>query len=334
MATSRRSLVSLSAATLITAFGLTLCPAAAFAAPSAPASASDIQAQIVQKQHDLETVAEQFNDAKIALDQQNDQLGQAKARLQAQQAGLQQLVAAVGTVSASVYKGPQLSGLSTLMTSTSPREVLEKLDTIDMINDHNNAALTNLADAEQQAAQTQAKAQSATDAANATEADLASKKKKQMESELPQLQAQLAALSPAAAAQVMDTSGGTAIAAVSAGTGGTATAQGAVSAALSRLGKPYVWAASGPNALDCFGLTMWAYGQVGISLPHSSSAQGGSGPSVSLSALQPGDLVFMPGHVGMYIGNGQVVHAPTEGDVVKVVGLSSMHWTSAARPDA
>ncbi|MEO6955295.1 MAG: NlpC/P60 family protein [Antricoccus sp.] len=333
MATSRRSLVSLSAATLITAFGLTLCPAAAFAAPSAPASASDIQAQIVQKQHDLEAVAEQYNDAKIALDQQNDQLGQAKASLQAQQADLQQLVAAVGTVSASVYKGPQLSGLSTLMTSTSPREVLEKLDTIDMINDHNNGALTNLAAAEQKAAQTQAKAQAATDAAKATEADLASKKK-QMESELPQLQSQLAALSPAAAAQVMDTAGGTAIAAVSAGTGGTATAQGAVSAALSRLGKPYVWAASGPNAFDCSGLTMWAYGQVGISLPHSSSAQGGSGPSVSLSALQPGDLVFMPGHVGMYIGNGQVVHAPTEGDVVKVVALSSMQWTSAARPAA
>lgn len=333
MATSRRSLVSLSAATFITAFGLTLCPAAAFAAPSAPASASDIQAQIVQKQHDLEAVAEQFNDAKIALDQQNDQLGQAKASLQAQQASLQQLVAAVGTVSASVYKGPQLSGLSTLVTSASPQEVLEKLDTIAMINDHNNAALTNLAVAQQQAAQTQANAQSATDAAKATETDLASKKK-QMESELPKLQAQVAALSPAAVAQVMDTSGGTAIAAVSAGTGGTATAQGAVSAALSRLGKPYVWAASGPNAFDCSGLTMWAYGQVGISLPHSSSAQGGSGPSVSLSALQPGDLVFMPGHVGMYIGNGQVVHAPTEGDVVKVVALSSMQWTSAARPAA
>lgn len=333
MASSRRSAVSLCAATIVTAFGLTLCPVAAYAVPSAPASASDIQAQIVQKQHDLEIVAEQYNDAKIALDQQNDQLGQAQASLNAQQASLQQLAAAVGTVSASVYKGPQLSGLSTLMTSTSPQEVLEKLDTIDTINDHNNGALAKLAAAEQQAAQTQATAQSAADAAKATEADIASKKK-QMESELPQLQAQLAVLSPAAAAQVMDTSGGTTIAAVSAGTGGTAAAQGAVSAALSRLGKPYVWAASGPNAFDCSGLTMWAYGQVGISLPHSSSAQRGSGPSVSLSALQPGDLVFMPGHVGMYIGNGQVVHAPTPGDVVKVVALSSMHWTSAARPAA
>lgn len=336
MATSRRPVIALSAATIVAAFGLTLCPAAAYAAPAAStASASDIQAQIVQKQHDLEVVAEQYNDAKIALDKQNAQLADAQASLQAQQGNLKQLVAAVGTVSASVYKGPQLSGVGTLMTSSSPQEVLDKLTTITTINDHNNTALVELAAAQKTAAATQAQAQSATDAAKATEADLASKKN-QMSAELPQLQTQLAALSPAAVTQVLDTSGGTAVAPVSvvAGGGGSAAAQGAVSAALSRLGKPYVWAASGPNAFDCSGLTMWSYGQVGMSLPHSSSAQRGSGPSVSLSALAPGDLVFMPGHVGMYIGNGQVIHAPTTGDVVKVVALSSMHWTSAARPAA
>ncbi|WP_194291421.1 C40 family peptidase, partial [Cumulibacter manganitolerans] len=120
-------------------------------------------------------------------------------------------------------------------------------------------------------------------------------------------------------------------AARSAGTGGSGTAQGAVQAALSKLGSPYVWGAAGPNSFDCSGLTMWAYGQVGVSLPHSSSAQAAAGTTVPLSSLAPGDIVWMPGHVGMYIGNGQVVHAPTTGDVVKVVALSSMGWQKGIR---
>ena len=92
----------------------------------------------------------------------------------------------------------------------------------------------------------------------------------------------------------------------------------AVQYALSQVGDAYVYGAAGPDAFDCSGLTMMAWAQAGVSLPHSSSAQMGSGTPVSQSELAPGDLVFYyspVSHVGIYIGNGQIVHAanPTSG---------------------
>jgi peptidoglycan DL-endopeptidase CwlO len=100
----------------------------------------------------------------------------------------------------------------------------------------------------------------------------------------------------------------------------------AVAAAESRVGDPYVWGAAGPDEFDCSGLVMWAYEQAGISLPHFSGAQFADTTQVSMSDLQPGDLVFPsdPGqHVAMYIGNGMIVQAPYTGADVQIVPLSS-----------
>ncbi|MFC4333916.1 C40 family peptidase [Salininema proteolyticum] len=91
--------------------------------------------------------------------------------------------------------------------------------------------------------------------------------------------------------------------------------------ALAQVGKPYVWAASGPDGYDCSGLMLDAYNQVGISLPHNAAAQYNMVAHISKDELQPGDFVFYNGlqHVGMYIGQGLVVHAPTFGQPVQVV---------------
>jgi cell wall-associated NlpC family hydrolase len=106
---------------------------------------------------------------------------------------------------------------------------------------------------------------------------------------------------------------------------------GAAGAAMSQLGTPYVWGGAAPGGFDCSGLVMWAYGQVGVSLPHSSYAQYSAGVAVSRDQLQPGDLVFFDGlgHVGIYIGGDQFVHAPHTGDVVKISSLSEGWYTSA-----
>ena len=98
----------------------------------------------------------------------------------------------------------------------------------------------------------------------------------------------------------------------------------AAAAALSQLGVPYVWAGADPSGFDCSGLIMWAYSQVGVSLPHLASAQYGMGVPVPLDALQPGDLISFhgSGHIGMYIGGGQFVESPQTGDVVKVSTLA------------
>jgi len=99
---------------------------------------------------------------------------------------------------------------------------------------------------------------------------------------------------------------------------------GVVGVALSMLGVPYVWGGSSPAGFDCSGLVMWAFAQVGVSLPHSSYAQYSYGVPVSRDQLEPGDLVFFDGlgHVGIYIGNDEFVEAPHTGDVVKISSLS------------
>jgi cell wall-associated NlpC family hydrolase len=105
---------------------------------------------------------------------------------------------------------------------------------------------------------------------------------------------------------------------------------GVVGVALSQLGTPYVWAGSSPGGFDCSGLVMWSFAQVGVSLPHSSYAMYGYGVPVSRDQLEPGDIVFFDGlgHVGIYIGADQFVHAPHTGDVVKISSLDDP-WYAA-----
>ena len=108
----------------------------------------------------------------------------------------------------------------------------------------------------------------------------------------------------------------------------------AVSKALSKLGTPYRWGAMGPNAFDCSGLVKWSFAQAGKSLPRTSRAQASAGTPVSKANLQPGDLVFFYkpiSHVGIYIGNGKIVHASRKGQPVKVSDMGRMKFTKAVR---
>jgi len=100
-----------------------------------------------------------------------------------------------------------------------------------------------------------------------------------------------------------------------------------VSVAMRYLGTPYVWGGASPSGFDCSGLVMYAFAQVGVSLPHSSYAQYGMGSPVSRDQLQPGDVVFFDGlgHVGIYVGGGSFIHAPHTGDVVKISSISGWY---------
>lgn len=104
----------------------------------------------------------------------------------------------------------------------------------------------------------------------------------------------------------------------------------AVATAKKQIGKPYRWGAIGPSAFDCSGLTRFAWAAAGVALPHSSRGQYYSFPRVEMEDLQPGDLVYRPGHIGMYVGEGRMVHSPQSGESVRVSPLGRV--LGAVRP--
>ncbi|GAA3422601.1 C40 family peptidase [Streptosporangium vulgare] len=114
----------------------------------------------------------------------------------------------------------------------------------------------------------------------------------------------------------------------------------ALTAAIGKLGRPYVWGAEGPDSFDCSGLVQWAYAQAGIKVPRVTHQQFVSGPQIPLSQAQPGDLLFWrhdptnPGyvsHVAIYWGDGKMLHAPRTGDVVKLVPVTTRNFAGAVR---
>ncbi|WP_328617348.1 NlpC/P60 family protein [Amycolatopsis sp. NBC_00355] len=238
---------------------------------------------------------------------------------------------------ASFTSGVQLNKLSALLAGTSTQDFLDRSSALEVIATDKNSAMDNLSGAAEKAKTAE---KTATDAAKkATDArDAAAKltsdiegKKKNLQTQIDQIEAQSKTLSSADKAAQKDTGGKAPT--VKAATGA---AQTAVNAALSKLGSAYVWGATGPSTFDCSGLMQWAYKQAGISLPRNSAAQAGFGTSVSRDQLQPGDLVayYSPvSHIGMYIGDGKMVHAPTSGDVVKISPLMS-EYAGATRPTA
>ncbi|MBC3191231.1 C40 family peptidase [Pseudonocardia sp. C8] len=116
---------------------------------------------------------------------------------------------------------------------------------------------------------------------------------------------------------------------------GSANGLQALAAAKSKLGAPYQWGATGPSAFDCSGLMVWAFEKVGVDLPRTSKAQSQmDGQDVSKDELKPGDMVFFyspVSHVGIYAGNGKVLHASTSGEPVKYSDIDDMPFHNAVR---
>ncbi|MGY6759981.1 C40 family peptidase [Klenkia terrae] len=328
--------------TLFAAAGVLLTASPAVAAPgdtAEPTTSAEAAQLIVDRGQQLEVLTEQFNDARVALDTDQAAADQAAATAQAAQAALEAARGSVTDVARTAYQGgSQLTSLQALLTSTSAGEFVEQTATLDLLSQHNTDVLSEAqqadeaaAAAQQQAEQTTAQAQAQLDAVTAQQADL--------NAQIADYQAQYDALTAAERAAVA-AAGDTAPAASSSSgsssaptspvgsvVANSAAAQTAVDTALAQVGDPYVWAAAGPDSFDCSGLVQYAYAAAGIAAPHSSKAQAVMGQSVSRGELQPGDLVafYSPvSHIGIYIGNGMMVHAPTSGDVVKVSSIDAM----------
>ena len=314
--------------------------ATAVPAQAAPASRAEAAALVAAKGHELEVVTEQFNEARETLDAQ-------RAAAEAAGATLQQAVAALATaqqqvrgIARSAWTGEGLSSFQALLTSDSADDFVDRMSTLQLVAGHENDILSAAAGANAAAAQAQASAQDSAAQARATY-DRVAAQQADLQKQVADYQAvydQLSAAEKRAAADAAPQRASRADRETPAASGpvvaSSDAAQIAVDTAMAQRGKPYVWAASGPGSFDCSGLTAYAYRAAGISLPHSSALQARMGQAVSRANLQPGDLVFFYSpisHVGIYLGNGQMVHAPTSGDVVKVSSVDSMGGFAGGR---
>jgi peptidoglycan DL-endopeptidase CwlO len=311
--------------------GVLVSTVPAQAAPSTSAEAAEL---VAAHGHQLEVITEQFNEARETL---AGQLATAEAagaeleRVTAQLAAAQQQVRGLAR---SAYTGSGLGSFQALLTSDTADDFVDRMATLQLVAGHQNGILEQAAVANVAAAQAQAAAQQA--AATAQEQyDAVAAQKAALEADIAEYRAAFDQLSAqeqqvAVAGHDDDRASRSVEREEPAPSGpivaGSSAAQVAIDMAMAQRGKPYVWAGSGPGSFDCSGLTAYAFAAAGVSLPHSSRMQSQMGQSVSRDALQPGDLVFFyspVSHVGIYIGNGQMVHAPSSGDVVKVAPLMS-----------
>jgi cell wall-associated NlpC family hydrolase len=352
--------------------GLVVPSASADQMSSLQAQASALAARITSLGNQEEALAEQYDAAQYKLTTLQTQVSSAKAQLASAQASVSAARAALEADAIQAYvdggSGP-MSGSNSVQGAEAGVLRAEYVDTLatdqsDAIDQFHLATLQEQAAASAlQRQETAASHQLASINSDRNQVQSAqvqlSAQQTQVSTEIQKLKAQEAAAAAAAraaqqaaarqaaeaqaaalaaaAAQLQNDAGG--------GGGGGATdvnytppppgsgASGAVAAAESRVGDWYQWGAAGPNTFDCSGLVMWAYAQVGISLPHYSGAQYDDTTHIPMSDLQPGDLVFFsdPGeHVAMYIGNGEIIEAPHTGAQVHIVPMYS-EFTLASR---
>ncbi|MGZ4608469.1 MAG: C40 family peptidase [Blastococcus sp.] len=310
----------------------------ALPAQAAPTTAAEAAQLMAARSHDLEVLTEKFDTAGVRLAADEAVVKAATVKLQQATATLGRAQQEVRGIARSAFTGGS-SPFQALMTSKNADDFVGKMTTLETIAGHQNAVLQVAADANLAAAQAQATARKAAAAARAQYKSLLAQQAT-LKAQVAQFQKDFSRLSAAeqravvAAPERASRADRPAPVATGPIVAGSQVAQIVVDTALAQRGKPYVWAAAGPDSFDCSGLVDYAFAAAGIGLPHSSLLQSQMGRPVSRSQLQPGDLVFFyspVSHVGIYIGNGQMVHAPTTGDVVKVSDIDVMGYFAGAR---
>ena len=313
---------------------LTLLPGTAAADPEEATSAAQAAQLVTRAAHDLEVVTEQVNEAREALAQQQAAVQSADRAAAETQTQLDALDGHIRQVARAAFtaSGNGMAELDLLMTSGSAEEFVSQLATLDAIAGHTDEVLGEVAASAVAAQQARTEADAAQTAAQRALDDVTARQAR-LEADIAGYQAQYDALSTPQQQEVLASHAGQSVAAAPTAAASGA-AQAAVDTALAQVGDAYVWGAGGPDAFDCSGLTQYAYAAAGTSLPHSSRMQATMGTAVSRADLMPGDLIFYyspVSHVSMYIGNGQMVHASTSGQPVKVVSVDSMGGITAIR---
>lgn len=340
-------LVALSGAVAVT-IGLTATSGQAVPGPTnppTPTTSAQALTQLRAYNEQFEKVTEQYNDARVLLKKRTAEAKAADTKAKKAASAVVSYRDRVKSVVKSEARSERFGTFGAMLTSGSPGDFAAQASLIDMVSSRRATVLTAASKASATAKAAAAKATAAKAAAAKLTKDLAAKRtdlqKRAATSKalFDRLSASERAAFRAQPAHMEDRGSRSSPREVDpppANVPVSGRAAAAVAAARAQLGKPYVWAADGPGSYDCSGLTMYAWAQAGVSLPHSSRMQISSGTRVARSELKPGDLVFYGApihHVAMYVGGGQVIHAPTSGDVVRYASVDmGLNYAGASRP--
>jgi peptidoglycan DL-endopeptidase CwlO len=279
---------------------------------STPGSLSSVLAEANKLSQQIDVLSQQYDNLQIQLSQTQAEVKLAKQNAARDRSIFAQDQGSIAAIAVESYMSGGLNPSLQLLTTNSPQSLLNRASIMTQLQ-RENGAKVRLVGAAVIAARR-------AEAAAAQQERLAGSLAKQMQSKVAAIQQRenfFNSQAFAQAEQIYQQTGSYPNITVSGDTVGVQ----ALKAALTRIGDPYVWGAAGPDSFDCSGLVMWAYAQVGISLEHFTGDQWNEGEHVSISQLEPGDLVFFYadlGHVGMYIGNGLMVDAPTFGQDVQI----------------
>ncbi|MFB8243824.1 NlpC/P60 family protein [Streptomyces sp. NPDC055952] len=317
------------------AFGLLSVAAAALSAvPAAAAPPDDTRATVDRLFEQAERATEAYNEADERADALREEVGTARDRIARQQQRVNSLRESLGSLAGAQYRAGGVDPAVELLFSDDPDQYLDKAARLDRLTAHQARELKELQGALRELAQDREETADRLRELQRSRKAVAAHKKT-VEHKLVTARRLLNSLSHGER-EAYDRASRAGRTDLPAPGGAAASGRGAaaVAAARSALGKPYVWGANGPTGFDCSGLMQWSYAQAGVALPRTSQAQRFAGRQVPLSEARPGDLVVYrsdASHVGMYMGNGQVIHAPYPGAPVRYDPVGMMPVSSVTR---
>ena len=310
---------------------------------------TQVKAKVDKLYQEAEVATEKYDGAKEKADAAEKQLNTLRDEAARKTEKLNSARDALGYVAAAQYRSGGIDPAVQLMLSDDPEQYLDGAEFADRAGHRQTAAVALVRQQLREIEQLRGAAHVELTSLKSRQAELG-RQKKTINGKLDQARRLLSALPPQQRTQVEQTAGTTGRASRSATTtrdglhapGSSAAtadapnsrAAAAVSYAYQKLGSPYVWGATGPNAFDCSGLVQAAYNSAGVSLPRTTYAQINAGQRVSRDELRPGDLVFFYSgisHVGIYVGDGQMIHAPNPTAPVRLAPIDQMPFAGATR---